>query len=322
MTRSAPQTHRADRPGEPEVSVIVPAVGSEAFLGQCLERLMSQDLAHPYEIIAIIREAHPLLDELRRTYPLVRFGFRTPADGPGGSRNCGIELARGRHLAFIDADCLPDRNWLTVLLATSRSNPGAIICGWVTSRDPLRPVQICSDLAERGITHPRRPMRIAGIWGANFCVANLQVQQSGARFRTGCYGAEEIEFLHGLSRSPLPVILVPAAPVTHTQRISQAQSLRRMYRLGYGSGQVRRSCPVRGACFAHHPWSIPLLVPSRLCLTAVNSVRCGWPAMIAFLLLWPLVLLNLLWYAYGFAAGARSIIPQVTSPPLRQGPDS
>jgi glycosyltransferase involved in cell wall biosynthesis len=96
----------------PRVSVVVPFVNRQRFLGDCVEALLSQDeVGGPVEIIlvdngskdgsAVASAAHPRITLLREETP-----------GAYAARNAGIRRARAPIIAFTDADCVVDRDWL------------------------------------------------------------------------------------------------------------------------------------------------------------------------------------------------------------------
>ena len=115
--------------GLPIISVIVPHLNQADHLERCLESLKRQSFnAGPVEIIVVDNGSKTLPMEL-----CARFGARlleeaTP--GPGPARNRGVSSARADILAFIDADCLADPNWLATIDASlSRDRSGGLIGG-------------------------------------------------------------------------------------------------------------------------------------------------------------------------------------------------
>ena len=97
----------------PEISVVVPARDAEATLPATLAGLAVQEAAGGHEAIVVdngsrdataaVAEASPAVDRVLR---------RERGDGPGAARNDGARAARGRLLAFLDADCVPAPGWL------------------------------------------------------------------------------------------------------------------------------------------------------------------------------------------------------------------
>ncbi len=97
----------------PAVSVIVPARDAGATLGRTLACLAAQDFERGYEVIVVDAgscDGTAAIAELAGApVRLVRCG---PA-GPSEARNRGVQAARGRLLAFTDADCFPRPGWLS-----------------------------------------------------------------------------------------------------------------------------------------------------------------------------------------------------------------
>jgi glycosyltransferase involved in cell wall biosynthesis len=97
----------------PAVSVIIPARDAAPTLGRTLEALAAQRLEAPYEVIVVddrslddtaaIAEGHA---------PLVTVIRHEQGQGPGAARNRAVAAARAPVLAFTDADCFPDPDWL------------------------------------------------------------------------------------------------------------------------------------------------------------------------------------------------------------------
>lgn len=92
-------------------SVIIPAKNEERNIGRCLESLLAVtwDQAD-YEILLIDNGSSDRTLEIARALG-VRC-FLRPNDTIAGLRNFGARQARGRILAFLDADCTVDASWL------------------------------------------------------------------------------------------------------------------------------------------------------------------------------------------------------------------
>lgn len=96
---------------EPLVSVIIPAFNEEMYIGQCIQALKDQEYpTDRYEIIVIDNGSSD------RTVTIsIDLGVRIEvlADGNVGAvRNLGATVAAGDILAFIDADCLAEKDWI------------------------------------------------------------------------------------------------------------------------------------------------------------------------------------------------------------------
>lgn len=94
-----------------EVSVVVPARNTAWCLPEQLEALAAQRTDHRYEVIVADNGSIDETAEVAR-----RGGARvvdaSAARGPGYARNCGVHVARGRHLLFLDADDVVDPDYV------------------------------------------------------------------------------------------------------------------------------------------------------------------------------------------------------------------
>lgn len=103
------------RPDEPLVSVVVPAYNAAAFIGATLRSVLAQSYAN-FEVL-VVDDRSPddtaaVVEEVARADPRVRLiRLEKNFGGPAGPRNVGVGQARGRWVAFLDADDIwhPDK---------------------------------------------------------------------------------------------------------------------------------------------------------------------------------------------------------------------
>ncbi len=97
----------------PDVSVIIPTYHDWSRLRLCLEALAEQSLPRDrFEVIAVNNDP---ADQPDFPLPLPE-GFTVIEEGKPGSyaaRNAALKIAKGKFIAFTDADCIPDRDWLS-----------------------------------------------------------------------------------------------------------------------------------------------------------------------------------------------------------------
>jgi glycosyltransferase involved in cell wall biosynthesis len=100
-------------PSEPRVSVVVPVYNSESTVGKCLNSLVEQD--HPsFEVIVVDDGSTDKTAQICASYSQIT--VLSPGKvGPSRARNLGIDEAKGEFVAFTDADCIVNRDWLTEL---------------------------------------------------------------------------------------------------------------------------------------------------------------------------------------------------------------
>lgn len=116
----------------PGVSIIMPCYDAAAHLPASVGSVLAQTFAD-WELIAV--------DDGSRDGTLAWLQAQTdgriravtqPNRGVSAARNAGLDLARGRFVAFLDADDTWAADFLEKMLAALQARPGAVLayCGW------------------------------------------------------------------------------------------------------------------------------------------------------------------------------------------------
>ena len=97
----------------PELSVLIPAYNAEPFLAEAVASVQAQSLKMPYEILVYNDGSTDRTAEVIAGFgeQVVSLGGEGPSRGPAVGRNLLLAQARGRYVAFLDADdlWLPDK---------------------------------------------------------------------------------------------------------------------------------------------------------------------------------------------------------------------
>ncbi|HEX2300454.1 MAG TPA: glycosyltransferase, partial [Pseudonocardiaceae bacterium] len=109
------------------VSVVVPVRARQTAdvegLGRCLAALARQRMAGMgYEVVVVDNGSTVDPTPAVRRWPRITLA-RISTAGSYAARNHGLRIARGRVLAFTDADCVPDADWLPRAVARLDSDP-------------------------------------------------------------------------------------------------------------------------------------------------------------------------------------------------------
>ena len=127
----------------PSISVIIPVFADEAGLVGCLEALSRQDLAQNRFEVVVVDNDSP--EPLNVNMPDNAILLTETKPGSYHARNRGLEVARANILAFTDADCLPEPDWLSSALEIMNEDPTIDLIGGavdVFPRDPGRPTPV------------------------------------------------------------------------------------------------------------------------------------------------------------------------------------
>ena len=304
------------QPQAPMVSVVIPTYNEESRIRNCLHSIFAQRTEHSFEVIVVDSSRDGTADLVRREFPEAQIIQRTQQTFAAEARNIGIENARGSLVAFIDADCVAEPDWLNAIVSAHRSHFLAI-GGPIALNTPATLAGTALfgiEFAEYGQSSPAREIR----WlpSCNLSVKRAALEQYGG-FPTHMQASEDMLFCRELmEKSGAPLWFDPAIRIRHSNRNDFAGLRSKMKTLGYWSGRLRAFNVVPGGFLLRYPFTIPLLLPYRLGMVIARLLfRSRDPRLIAMAILgWPLLGYGLWCWTYAFYKGTRSASqPSVTS---------
>jgi GT2 family glycosyltransferase len=102
----------------PAYAIIIPHYNDHARLDRCLAALTRSDLSDS-EVVVVDNGSSPPPGQIVARYPGVR-AVAEAAKGAALARNRGVAATQAPTLLFLDADCVPDADWV----AAARRNAG------------------------------------------------------------------------------------------------------------------------------------------------------------------------------------------------------
>lgn len=108
------------------ISVVIPHLNQPEHLARCLASLYVGTCL-PNEVFVVDNGSKDMPQATCAAYSGVTL-LRETTPGPGPARNLGVAAAKGDIVAFIDADCLADPQWLAAV-AAAMADPKAQILG-------------------------------------------------------------------------------------------------------------------------------------------------------------------------------------------------
>ena len=232
------------------ISVIIPAFRAEATLPLVLDALAPQVAALDAEVIVVDSTGDDVAGRLT-AWPWVTVVAPAQRMLPGPARNLGVARASADVLAFIDADAVPDSDWLSTLLAALEPDADAV-AGAVRNGTPRSAVGTAGWLLEFSefLPYRRRPVRHGA--SCNLLVRRAALEELGGFPDLWC-GEDTIVTFRFAQRGGLA--FERDATVRHLNRTALASFLRHQRRLGAGFAAVCDSVPFPHRWAARPPWS-------------------------------------------------------------------
>lgn len=228
--------------GKPKISVIVPVKNEEEKIERCLDAIFSQTIK-PFEVIVVDGHSADRTEENAKKFP-VNFlyeNYHTRA----GACQMGAENAKGDFIAFTDADCIPEKNWLENLVKElDRNNIVGVGGGiknignglWEKSINLAMDTFLGSANSVQGRLFKDKKF-VKSISGCNSMYRKKDILDVGG-FDVRLLTAEDTELNSKLLKIG-KLIYIPNAIILHNPNRGLRKFGERMYQYGYGRANGR-----------------------------------------------------------------------------------
>jgi GT2 family glycosyltransferase len=203
----------------PVVSIIIPVYNGALTITACLDSLLNQDYpAQKYEILVVDNASKDQTVELVHQYTSrdarVSLLSETKILNAYGARNRAAQCARGKILAFTDADCMARTNWLSELVQPFQDVDVGCVAGDRLRAAPRNLIEkYTSD--EMLTARPDPGESFSRVLGANCAIRQSVFVELGG-FRTYPPSGGDTEFAHRMiEKTPFKVAVNLRAVVEH-----------------------------------------------------------------------------------------------------------
>ncbi len=224
----------------PLVSVVIPVRNEESNLPSCLDALVSQETAPPFEVIVVDNGSADATRSISTRHPVHARLLEEPAWGPYAARNTGIRAARGDVIALTDADCLVTPKWLASGVAALSG--GADLVGGAIRQRATSERPSMWELYDRG-TYLRQSEYVEEQHFA--ATANLFVRRdvfkSIGEFRPELTASGDLEFGRRATAGGYTLVFSADAEVLHSPRTTLRSTWVLHRKLGRGFAELARA---------------------------------------------------------------------------------
>lgn len=247
---------------EPEAAVIIPHYNDAVRLGRCLAALEPQRAAAQgaVEVVVADNGSTQDLSALKAAYPGIRF-LTEPEKGAAAARNAGVAATTAPALFFLDADCLPDPDWL----ATARRLGGRdeMIGGRVAIFDETPPPRSGAEAFEAVFGFDQKGY----VEQKKFSVTANLLTTRAVFAATGPFNgkvAEDLDWCHRAGALGYAITYRPELSVAHPSRSDWTALIRKWRRITSEGFHVNGTGPTARAKWALRAGAVLASGPAHL----------------------------------------------------------
>lgn len=222
-------------PRYPKISVVVACYNGARTLKACLDSLFK--LNYPdYEVILIDDGSTDATPQIAKLYPNLRY-FRQQNHGLSVARNTGIAMATGEIVAFTDADCRADEDWLYYLTLDFLRSDFVGMGGPNFLPPEDSPVAAVVMASPGGPAHVMLTDKIAEhIPGCNMAFYKWVLEEIGGFDPIFRKAGDDVDVCWRIQEKGYKIGFSPSAFVWHYRRSSVKDYLKQQY--GYGEAEA------------------------------------------------------------------------------------
>jgi cellulose synthase/poly-beta-1,6-N-acetylglucosamine synthase-like glycosyltransferase len=214
--------------GCPTVSIVIPVYNGASTIRLCLDAILSQDFPREqFEVIVVDNNSTDGTPEIVKQYPVLLL-YERELQGPHAATNTGVRQAQGDIVAFTDSDCIPQRGWLSTLVAPFADENVVGVGGKIEAYQPRTRIEW---FLQEEVHLFRNCVRLSESFPASVITGNAAYRTSALRqvglFNANLYTGAEVDLAWRVQwATGKEVVYVPESIVYHIFR----PTLRRMFR--------------------------------------------------------------------------------------------
>lgn len=222
---------------EPLLSVVIASYNSVMTVERCLDSLAAQECDATFEVIVVDSSTDQTPELIAKRFPNVKLHRFKDRKYAGSARNIGIKAAKAEIIAFIDADCTAEKDWVEKIIIAHRT-PRPAIGGAIANGNPASAIGWAAYFTEFSQWMPKTPAHISiDIAAANMSYKKELFADLGG-FIEGTY-CSDTEFHWRLKDSGKNLFFDPSILINHHNIDKLGKLLRHEIHHGQSFARVR-----------------------------------------------------------------------------------
>lgn len=219
----------------------MPVYNGELTLDNCIKSLLNLEYPEEkYEIIVVDGNSTDNTVEIAKKYPVKL--LHEKAQRGDAARNLGIENASGEIVAFTDADCVVDKEWLKQLVKHFKDKTPAGVGGEILAYNPKTLVERYSDksgiLSQKSFLNSEFVgLKMPFIATANAAYKKEILNEIGL-FDDSLLTGGDIDLAWRITSKGYKIVYEPKALVFHKHRTTPYALFKQFFRYGDGHAKL------------------------------------------------------------------------------------
>ena len=271
----------------PAVSIIVPAHNEEATIEKCLASLENMDYPSNKLDIILINDGSTdgtkkiMGNHVQKSKYTFKY-LETEGVGAPKARNIGLKKAKGEHVAFTDADCVVEKDWLRNLI--KNFSDGVVSVGGpnITPEDDTEFAKcvgiVLSILSKTGSRYASIADKRKEIFHNPTCnvIYRKDVIEEVGGFNENLVNCEDEELDYRIRERGHIILYTPEAKVYHYRRPTWKRFAKMAYSYAVGRMQAIKLHRKMGKWYHYTPSAIISAIILLLILSLLNVVYLWW----------------------------------------------
>lgn len=296
----------------PDVSVVIPSYNSSRVIEQCLTSVCNQTTTATYQVIVVDSSDDETARIIAEKFPNITLVCLHRKTIPAVARNMGVDETKAQIIAFTDADCIVDPDWLKSCLETHAGGYD-VVGGSIENARPKNLISIAEYFLEfREFSSRTRPREVQLVPAGNMSIRRAIFEHIG-KFPT-IRASEDVLFSYNLINNGVRMFFNPNMRVFHLNRNRLMPFIKNQWMLGVHFSMGRRLAPVRGHQLVRFAPLLLLLPIVRFLTTLQFILKNRFPhnlqQLVVFSLSLPFFLPGLIAWAAGAIKGRWASIPK------------